>query len=143
LLGVHLGGQAADIARHATSDLLIAPPWNLHEVAAVQKSAACTIAPDTALLHLADFLGTPTIGIFGPTSTLRNGPWITTGNATYTLQADCPHHHDRVHGSTDCMADISVAKVFETIQKVLQNTQPLSLPLFFSHTQQENNIVAR
>lgn len=143
LIGVHLGGQAAEIAASLPASILIAPRWNLQEVAAAEKSAALVIAPDTALLHLADFLGTSTIGLFGPTSALRNGPWVTPRNGEYTLQADCPHHHRKDHGTVDCMARISVAEVLETTQTVLQNTQPLSLPSFFSQTQQENNIVAR
>ena len=46
----------------------IAPVQESLKLAALLTRAALVIAPDNAALHLADLLGVPTIGLFGPTS---------------------------------------------------------------------------
>jgi heptosyltransferase-1 len=52
-----------------------APPTTLRELAALLQSAALVIGGDTGPLHLAAALGTPVIGLYGPTSEKRNGPY--------------------------------------------------------------------
>lgn len=52
-----------------------APDFTLERLISVTRRAVLTIAGDTGPLHLACALGTPVVGIFGPTEPLRNGPY--------------------------------------------------------------------
>jgi len=50
-------------------------PLTMAELIAVTRRASLAIAGDTGPLHLACALGTPVVGIFGPTDPARNGPF--------------------------------------------------------------------
>jgi lipopolysaccharide heptosyltransferase I len=54
---------------------ILAPPTDLGELAALLKRSRLMIASDTGPLHLAAALGTPALGLFGPTLAVRNGPY--------------------------------------------------------------------
>ena len=54
---------------------ILAPPTDLHELAALLRRSALMVANDTGPLHLAAALGTPSLGLFGPTRAERNGPY--------------------------------------------------------------------
>jgi lipopolysaccharide heptosyltransferase I len=56
---------------------IMAPPTDLHELAALLRRCALMVAGDTGPLHLAAALGTPSLGLFGPTRAERNGPYGT------------------------------------------------------------------
>jgi heptosyltransferase-1 len=69
---VHMARQIRDgLAARA----ILAPPTDLHELAAILRRAALMVANDTGPLHLAAALGTPSLGLFGPTRAERNGPY--------------------------------------------------------------------
>lgn len=53
----------------------LAPPTNLRELAAVLRSAKLVVGGDTGPLHLAAALDTKVVGLYGPTSSRRNGPY--------------------------------------------------------------------
>ncbi len=55
--------------------LELAPPTTLRELAAILRDARLVIGGDTGPLHLAAALGTPVVGLYGPTSLRRNGPY--------------------------------------------------------------------
>ncbi len=68
--------------REALEDLLrqvpqavLAPEPDLHGLAALCKRARLVVAPDTGPLHVAAALGTPVVGLYGPTSPDRYGPY--------------------------------------------------------------------
>jgi heptosyltransferase-1 len=84
----------------------IAPPTNLRELAALLQSAALVIGGDTGPLHLAAALGTPVIGLYGPTSEKRNGP--------YGQLANCISRFD----STRSVDAIPAAEVLLRIEKL-------------------------
>ncbi|HEY6447217.1 MAG TPA: glycosyltransferase family 9 protein [Acidobacteriaceae bacterium] len=50
-------------------------PLDMASLIAVTRRASLMIAGDTGPLHLACALGTPVVGIFGPTDPARNGPF--------------------------------------------------------------------
>jgi lipopolysaccharide heptosyltransferase I len=64
---------AARIAEESATEL--APTTTLRELAFILKRARAMLAGDTGPLHLAAALGTPVVGIYGPTDPARNGPW--------------------------------------------------------------------
>ena len=74
----HLARQIALSMRgpgSAAARPLLAPPTDLDELAALLRRAHLMVAGDTGPLHLAAALGTPALGLFGPTNAARNGPY--------------------------------------------------------------------
>jgi lipopolysaccharide heptosyltransferase I len=53
----------------------LAPPTDLDALLALLRRASAVVAADTGPLHLAAGLGTPCVGLYGPTSAERNGPY--------------------------------------------------------------------
>jgi len=53
----------------------VAPATDFRQLAFVLKRARLVIGADTGPLHLAAALGTPLIGLYGPTDPARNGPY--------------------------------------------------------------------
>jgi heptosyltransferase-1 len=52
-----------------------APPTSLRELTPLARRAQLMIAGDTGPLHIAAAVGTPCLGLYGPTSGARNGPY--------------------------------------------------------------------
>lgn len=86
----------------------LAPQTNLRELAELLRSAKLVIGGDTGPLHLADALGTPVIGLYGPTSSRRNGPY-----------GQLEHCIDRF-ATAKMMSSIEVADVMKMIEQVLR-----------------------
>jgi lipopolysaccharide heptosyltransferase I len=53
----------------------LAPPTDLDALLALFRRASVVVAADTGPLHLAAALGTPCVGLYGPTTAERNGPY--------------------------------------------------------------------
>src|SRR5207249_11467718 len=84
---------------------ILAPPTNLDELLAVLRRASVVVAGDTGPLHLAAALGTPCVGLYGPTSAERNGPY---GQA------------HRAHAAPDgAMASLGGEPVFRSVAEIL------------------------
>ena len=63
----------------------LAPPTTLRELARLLRNARLVIAGDTGPLHLAAALQTPVVGLYGPTSPARNGPYGQLANCVETF----------------------------------------------------------
>jgi lipopolysaccharide heptosyltransferase II len=86
-------------------------------------AAACVaISNDSGLMHIAAAIGTPTMGIFGPTSPYH---WAPLNGLAATIQTrttvPCQPCHRPVCTMNDhrCMRDIPALDVVETVQRVL------------------------
>jgi lipopolysaccharide heptosyltransferase I len=73
------GPDEAHMAREIKTGLavpaILAPPTDLHELQALLARSSLVVANDTGPLHLAAALGTPALGLYGPTRAARNGPY--------------------------------------------------------------------
>ena len=87
------------------SRVVLGPPTSLDELAAILRRASVFVAADTGPLHLAAAIGTPCVGLFGPTSAVRNGPY---GAGHRSLQ-----------GPAGRMTTIEVAAVFHAVTDLL------------------------
>jgi len=86
----------------------LAPPTNLDELLAVLRRASVVVAGDTGPLHLAAALGTPCVGLYGPTSAERNGPY---GQAPRALESP-----------DGTLASLGLAPVFQSVVEVLDSS---------------------
>ena len=65
-----------DAVRQAAGDVTLAAfPADLRQLMALLRRAAIFIGGDTGPLHLAVAVGTPVVGLYGPTDPARNGPY--------------------------------------------------------------------
>lgn len=87
---------------------------SLRELCCLIDGASLMVSMDSGPLHLACALGTPTVGLFGPTDPRRTGPFGRRASAVYKdlscrpcfKKKRCPLEHHR------CMHDITVEEVF-------------------------------
>jgi lipopolysaccharide heptosyltransferase I len=86
----------------------MAPPTNLRELARLLRDARLVIGGDTGPLHLAAALGTPVVGLYGPTNPARNGPYGQLGNVVES------------YSTTKSMRSIGVDDVMRKIDQVLR-----------------------
>jgi heptosyltransferase I len=59
----------------ASAGAVLAPPTDLDALLALLRRASVVVAADTGPLHIAAALGTPCVGLYGPTAAERNGPY--------------------------------------------------------------------
>jgi lipopolysaccharide heptosyltransferase I len=67
--------MAQQIREGVSVKAILAPPTDLDELAALLRRSALLIANDTGPLHLGSALGTPCLGLYGPTPARRNRPY--------------------------------------------------------------------
>lgn len=96
-----------------------APATGLGDVLALCREAALFVAGDTGPLQLAAAMGTPAVGIFGPTNPARNGPW-SSDDVTVSRFDRCECHHKRAcRRGTACIDEIGLDEVVEAVDKRL------------------------
>jgi len=82
------------------------------------RRARLLIGGDTGPFHLACALGTPVVGIFGPTSPVRNGPWRNKDEVLYHA-LHCSNCYGRTCTSGNECMDIDVNEVFSAVMRRL------------------------
>jgi lipopolysaccharide heptosyltransferase I len=101
------GEQAAAraIADAAGARPVLAPSTSIAELVAILRRASVMVAADTGPLHLAAAVRTPCVGLYGPTSGVRNGPY---GRGHHVLQS-----------ADGVMTGLSVSAAFEATAAAL------------------------
>lgn len=100
----------------------LSPPTNIAELVALVRSAAVMISGDTGPLHVAAAAGTPVVGIYGPTSPERNGPWSAADLTISRFQQCQCHHLRRCRASRWCLLDVSPRDVIELVDRRLNSS---------------------
>lgn len=101
LLGKDFGDQSENIYKYCENNNLkitATPKFNLLQTAYLIKQSQLLLAPDTGILHLADYLQKNAIGIFGPTKAFRHGAFLHNFNIKKVEQINCPHYYQKTHG---------------------------------------------
>lgn len=95
---------------------------NLKDLAALFEMAKCVVSIDTGPMHLAAGVGTPVVALFGPTAPWRTGPF---GEGHQVLRAgvSCSPCFKKRCDSVDCMRDITVEQVFDSVIKILTGSR--------------------
>ncbi len=116
---------AEEIVSESAGFARLAPPTTLRELAELVRSAKLFVGSDTGPLHLAAALGTKSVGLFGPVSAQRNGPY---GKGHVSVQKVCLSGSSRLRRNADneAMRAISVDDVMNACDQILQ--KELSLP---------------
>lgn len=89
LVGVHHGKAARSVYETCQTQAIppiVLPAWDLSTCAYALTKARLVVAPDTGILHLADFLSVQTIALFGPTNAETHGPFWEQTNRESVVQ---------------------------------------------------------
>jgi lipopolysaccharide heptosyltransferase I len=116
-------GLAAEVVATANAGgapvAAAAPPTDLGELLALLAGAGLVVAGDTGPLHLAAALGTPVVGLYGPTDPARNGPWSPADvTVSRTAACHCPYER-RCHAARWCLEDVPVDEVAAAVDRRL------------------------
>ena len=130
---VVLGGPdeltlARVIAREGGDSCLVVCGLPLLQTAAIIERCDVFISNDSGLMHIAAALGTPTVGIFGPTPPRRCRPYGS-GHAVVTADMACQpcrtlEGEIKCRGHVSCMDAITVDQVLAAAAELL-NKQPI------------------
>jgi ADP-heptose:LPS heptosyltransferase len=110
---------ADEVAAHAEGAAMVSPPASIADLVALSRGAAVMVSGDTGPTHIAAAVGTPIVGIFGPTRPSRNGPWSAADLTVSRAEVcDC-HHLRRCTRDTMCLLDIEVDEVVDAVERRL------------------------
>ncbi len=97
----------------------VSPFLSIKEVFTAVKASMGVISPDSFVLHAASALGKPALGIYGPTSPERNGPW---GRAeAIKAPVGCSPCWKRRCRKKECVRKLSAREVAETFASLLRD----------------------
>ncbi len=115
-------GEEADVERIRSlmkTEAIIPPATNLLELAALLRRCSLMVSNDSGPMHIAAAMGTPVLGLFGPTNPRLQGPFgkkvITVRNeAVECLGCNltvCPI-------GNPCMKDLDIQRVLDAIEQL-------------------------
>ncbi len=107
------------VVAEAGGAAILAPQTTIADVIALARKAALMISGDTGPTHIGSAVGTPIVGLYGPTRPERNGPWRP-GDITVSRAAICQCHHlRRCKLERMCLLDIQVDEVVNAAERRL------------------------
>jgi ADP-heptose:LPS heptosyltransferase len=108
---------ADEIVAHADGAAVASPSATIADLVALTRGAALMVSGDTGPMHIAAAVGTPIVGIFGPTRPTRNGPW-SPDDVTVSRADVCQCHHlRRCRRERMCLLDIEVPETLGAIER--------------------------
>ncbi len=110
---------AEEVVAKADGAALLAPQTTIADIAALAAAAAVMVSGDTGPAHIASAMGTPLVGIYGPTRPERNGP-LGNDDVSVSRASICQCHHLRQCTlERMCLLDIDVAEVLDAVERRL------------------------
>ncbi len=106
---------AAGIGEHA----YLAPPTSLNQLAALCKRLSALVSNDSGPMHISAAVGTPTLGIYGPTNSKLQGPYGKKNRGVAHWEIPCLGCNRLKCPLLDCMHYLSVREVFQETVKML------------------------
>jgi heptosyltransferase-1 len=112
-------GLAQEVVRESSGAALLSPRTSIGDLLALIRGATLMISGDTGPTHVAAALGTPIVGIYGPTRPSRNGPWAP-ADITISRDGICQCHHlRRCTRERMCLLDVEAAEVLDAVERRL------------------------
>jgi heptosyltransferase-1 len=115
---------AQDVAAQSAGAAVAAPRTSIADLVGILSGAAVMVAGDTGPMHIAAALGTPVVGIFGPTRPARNGPWGRDDVTVSRAEVCRCHHLRRCRLERMCLLDIPVSEVVDAVERRLGASHP-------------------
>jgi lipopolysaccharide heptosyltransferase I len=117
------GPGERDLAEQAVAaadgSAILSPATTIADIVALARGAALMVSGDTGPTHIAAAVGTPLVGIYGPTRPERNGPFLP-DDETVSRASICECHHLReCRRGRMCLLDIEVGEVLAAAERRL------------------------
>jgi len=112
------------VTRTRTVDL--SAQLTLPELAALTERARAFVGVDSAPMHIAAAMGTPTVALFGPSNEIQWGPWGVPARVITSDEHLCrPCGRDGCGGGkvSDCLTTIPVKRVYAELRSLLAETE--------------------
>ena len=112
---------AKEVIEAAGDSAPIPLAMDLLQLTALLRRAKFVVAADTGPLHLAAALGTPVVGLYGPTDPARNGPY---GTRAAVVRKALPRETTYKRGTSHspAMLRIEVADVVSAVGTLVENS---------------------
>lgn len=117
-----LANQALHSALHSKSLIDLSGQLALKELAALTSRASLFVGVDSAPMHMAAAMGTPTVAIFGPSGDREWGPWQVVQRIVTSTNHVCrPCGRAGCNDSkiSECLTTLPVAKVVAACEDLL------------------------
>jgi heptosyltransferase-3 len=98
---------------------------SLPEVAALASRARAFVGVDSAPMHMAAAMGTPTLALFGPSGELEWGPWRVAHRVVVSQAHPCrPCGLDGCGGGkvSECLTTLEASRVYDAFEALLAET---------------------
>jgi lipopolysaccharide heptosyltransferase I len=110
---------ADEVVAHSNGTAFVSPESSIADLVALLRGATLLVSGDTGPAHIGAAVGTPIVGIYGPTRPSRNGPWGV-NDVTVSRDAVCQCHHLRqCRLDRMCLLDIEVDEVMGAVERRL------------------------
>jgi ADP-heptose:LPS heptosyltransferase len=109
---------AQEVIRAAGDPPPVALALSLGPLMALLRSAKFVVSADTGPLHLASALGSPVVGLYGPTDPSRNGPFSSADIVVRNAHASVTTYR-REASYSPAMLSITVDQVFDAVERRL------------------------
>lgn len=106
------------VVANSAAAMPIIVQYGIPETMALLRGAELVVAADSGPLHLANALGTPVVGLYGPTSPDRNGPYGGRDIVVRNLD-DADTTYKRGNSYSEEMESITVEQVMEAVEERL------------------------
>jgi lipopolysaccharide heptosyltransferase I len=116
-------GLARELVEKSSGAALLSPKTTIADVVALARGASLYVSGDTGPAHIAAAVGTPIVGIYGPTRPSRNGPWLAEDVSVSRSEVCRCHHLRYCRVKTMCLEDIQVGEVVAAVEKRMQSSQ--------------------
>ena len=97
----------------------VAPATEIADLVELSRAASIIVSGDTGPLHIAAAVGTPAVGVYGPTDPHRNGPWDPRDVMVSRFDACACHYQRRCRIADWCLNRTTVAEVSAAVQQRL------------------------
>jgi len=110
---------AGEVVSASQTAAVASPGTTLAELVALAAGAALMVSGDTGPLHIAAAVGTPLVGIYGPTNPERNGPFAASDLTVSRFSVCTCHHRRRCTAGRWCLLDVSAQEVIDAVDRRL------------------------
>jgi lipopolysaccharide heptosyltransferase I len=110
---------ARTVVEASSGAAAIAPPTAISDLVELARAASLMVSGDTGPIHIAAAVATPIVGLYGPTSPERNGPWSPADLSLSRFEHCHCHHRRRCTARVWCLDDITVADVAAAVERRL------------------------